>query len=183
MTCKGCAAIGLLACVVTVLGCSGSVVGADPPAQDAGAETGHDAPVDAPTDTKKPDADSASIDAFEEYVDPGCPDAPAPVFDYTCDPLDPTAQDCPEGEACYPYVDYPSDPCEAEVYGSYCLTSGTGAQGEYCWSAFDCAPGFVCVVSGAGDQCVRICSLTDPSTCPDGQICEPLDVAGFGGCL
>jgi hypothetical protein len=172
--------------VAALVGCGGTVYSSDPGGGDAEA----DAPVDAPgwdaadaADAAKPDADASSIDAFDEYVDPGCPDAPPPSTAFVCDPLAPPPGDCAEGEACYPYVQYPSAPCEAEVYGSYCRVAGIQTQGEICGSGDDCAAGFVCVVSGSGTQCVRLCSLTDPSSCPNGQICGPIDVVGMGGCL
>lgn len=185
MNAKGCIAVGLFGALNALTGCSGSVVGnerAVPEAPDGGfadaqPETGTDGAL------PNPYVDAGSIDAFEEYVDPGCPDAAPPSFNYECDPFAPPPGDCPEDHACYPYVSYPSEPCEAEVYGSYCLPGGTQTQGEFCSTPTDCAAGFVCVVSGSGNQCVRLCSLTDPTTCPDGQICEPIDVAGFGGCL
>jgi len=166
-------------------GCSGTVQGLDgDPSQDASADGG-DAAADAIPDRKADARDAAPdtpADAFDEYVDPGCPDAPEPVIAYACDPLAQPSE-CEEGETCYPYVDYPSEPCDAEFYGAMCYPAGTGTQGDACESPFACGSGFVCVVSGSGNQCVRLCSLTDPSTCPDGQVCEPLDVAGLGGCL
>lgn len=168
------------------MGCGGTVYSSEPGPADAGPEAEVDAPwFDAQdsADTGKPDADGSSIDAFEEYVDPGCPDAPPPTTAFDCDPLAPPPGDCGEFEACYPYVEYPSAPCEAEVYGSYCRIAGIQTQGEECGSGDDCAAGFVCVVSGSGTQCVRLCSLTDPASCPNGQICEPIDVVGMGGCL
>lgn len=175
----------LPALLLSAPACSGSVEALDGDNQrDAAADAPDGAVLDARPDhatdsAPKPDA---TADAFDEYVDPGCPDAPAPVFDYQCDPLAPPGE-CLEGEGCYPYVGYPAEPCGAEVYGSMCLAVGTGSQGDGCYGPQECAAGFVCVVSGSGNQCVRICSLTDPTTCPNGQVCEPLDVAGLGGCL
>ncbi len=187
MTAKSIA--GAFGSAAILVGCGGTVYTSDPQPGDASSDGPGVLMPDAGDggkDAAKPDAKtdgSGEHDAFEEYVDPGCPDAAAPVFAFECDPLAPPPGGCPELEACYPYVDYPSDPCEAEVYGAYCLPAGSQTQGQPCASPLDCAAGFVCVVSGSGNQCVRVCSLTDPSTCPEGQICEPLDVAGFGGCL
>ena len=80
-------------------------------------------------------------------------------------------------------MQYPTEPCEAEVYGSYCLVSGTQSQGDFCSSPTDCTAGFVCVVSGAGNA-MRSPLLPDrPLVLPDGQVCEPIDVAGYGGCI
>lgn len=174
----------LLLSLAAVIGCSGSVVSSEPAGSDAGADApdaaaAHDTGADRQEDVIP---DMISTDVFGDYVDPGCPDAAAPVFDFACDPLAPPGQ-CAENESCYPYVDYPADPCAAEVYGAFCYPAGLGTQGGPCYSPVDCAAGFVCVVSGAGNQCVRICSLSDPWTCSDGRVCEPLDVAGVGGCI
>jgi hypothetical protein len=47
----------------------------------------------------------------------------------------------------------------------------------------DCGAGFVCVVSGSGNQCIQLCPLTGKDGCAPGLSCEPIDVEGFGGCL
>jgi hypothetical protein len=145
--------------------------------KDAGKDRDGDAP--ATLDTEKP-----KKDAFDEYNDPGCPDAPGPIIDNQCDPLSPW-NGCPPGEACYPYVVYPSpgDPCDVERYGATCEPAGTLGQEKYCMGTNQCAPGFVCVVSGSGNKCVKLCSPGKLGSCPDGLVCEPLDVPGYGGCL
>ena len=121
-------------------------------------------------------------DALPDYVDPGCPDAPPPVIDNQCDPLHPNPYDCPEGEACYPYVISPLEPCEAEIYGAQCEYAGTGQQNDPCYGE-PCAPKHTCVITGAGIMCVRLCDLKVPGSCPEGMVCEPIDVLGYGGCL
>src|SRR5690606_30167434 len=85
-----------------------------------------------------PDAKDAGKDAAKDaaggtggFVDPGCPDAapPPPVFE--CDAFaEPSG--CAFGEACYPWVDYPSGPCDFEEFGTICAPAGTGTQGEPC---------------------------------------------------
>ncbi|MFO0555836.1 MAG: hypothetical protein U0271_46090 [Polyangiaceae bacterium] len=125
----------------------------------------------------------AGHDALEEYVDPGCKDTPPPIEDFQCDPDHQGNGDCFDGEACYIYVDNPEDPCGQEIYGSVCLAAGPGQQGDPCSGAQDCGAGLVCVVTGSGTQCVVMCSLDGPNNCPDGLICEAIDVEGFGGCL
>ncbi|MBM4358495.1 MAG: hypothetical protein FJ096_10350 [Deltaproteobacteria bacterium] len=117
------------------------------------------------------------------YDDPGCPDAPPPLEDYTCDPFALDGGGCLAGEACQIYVQYPSEPCGQEIYGSACVPAGTGVQGEGCMGGQDCGAGFVCVITGSGTQCVQLCKLDGPSGCPSGLVCEPIDVKGFGGCL
>lgn len=122
-------------------------------------------------------------DAFDEYTDPGCPDAGPPIVDFQCDPYDQGNGDCAPTEACYIFVEYPSEPCGQEIYGSVCAPAGTGQQGEGCGGALDCAGGFVCVITGGGNQCVQLCNLVGEDGCPAGLVCEPIDVEGFGGCL
>jgi hypothetical protein len=140
---------------------------------------------DAGSDAKK-DATplwDAAKDAFDEYVDPGCPDAPPPIQDFSCDPYNQGNGDCGPGEGCYIYVDYPDEPCGQEVYGALCIPSGPGVQGDSCTGAQACAAGYCCVVTGSGTQCVKLCPLEGEDDCPPGLVCEPIDVEGFGGCL
>ncbi len=122
-------------------------------------------------------------DAFDDYVDPGCPDAGPPIVDFQCDPYDQFNGDCAPGEGCYIYVEYPSEPCGQEIYGAVCAPQGFGQQGDGCNGALDCGAGFVCVVTGGGNQCVELCPLVGEDGCPPGLVCEPIDVEGFGGCL
>lgn len=113
------------------------------------------------------------------YVDPGCPDAPPPPPIKDCDPFGPNT--CKQGEACYPFVQYPSKPCEQEIFGAICAPVGTGKQGDPC-GAQNCAGGFVCVVTGQGTECVQLCDLFGAAKCPPGLFCVPIDVEGIGGC-
>lgn len=118
-----------------------------------------------------------------DVVDPGCPDQPPPVEDFQCDPYAQFNGDCLDGEACYIFVQYPTEPCGQEVYGAYCFPAGSAGQGEACAGGLDCAAGFACVISGSGNQCVQLCNLVGIDGCPPGLVCEPIDVKGFGGCL
>ncbi len=129
-----------------------------------------------------PDAADAK-DALGEFDDPGCKDKPPPLEDYLCDPYAQFNGDCAPGEGCYIYVNYPSQPCGQEVYGSFCAAGGSGQQGSGCNGGIDCAGGLVCVITGSGNQCVQLCSLKGLDGCPPGLVCEPIDVEGFGGCL
>lgn len=161
--------------------CGGTVTSSETELQEPDAGMNPDAKKDASKDAKT-DVKDAGKDALPDYIDPGCPDAPAPIIDNLCDPLAPAPGDCPQGEACYPYVIYPSEPCEAELYGSVCSPAGTATQDEPC--GYDlCAAGHACVVTGAGTVCVLMCELDKIGACPDGRVCEPIDVLGYGGCL
>jgi len=138
--------------------------------------------IDGGTGGDKPD--SAWPDsALPDYVDPGCDNTPPPLQQFDCDPYNQNNGDCALGEGCYIFVDYPSEPCGQEIYGAYCSLQGTGQQGDGCGGGIDCAGGFVCVITGSGTQCVQLCNLSGNDGCPSGLVCEPIDVAGFGGCL
>jgi hypothetical protein len=122
----------------------------------------------------------AGLDA---YVEPPCTDKPPPIEDYACDPYDQESGDCGFGEGCYIFVEYPSEPCGQEIFGAICLPEGIGGQGDPCGGPLDCQADFVCVVADSGTQCVQYCPLEGASNCPDGLVCEPIDVEGFGGCI
>ncbi|MFO0658283.1 MAG: hypothetical protein U0165_00400 [Polyangiaceae bacterium] len=133
-------------------------------------DAGHDAETDASNDI---------ADAFDEYIDPGCPDAGPAITDYACDPFNPIAT-CGNGLTCIPYVDDPVEECGQEIYGTKCTLEGSGVQGDDC--SFGCKAGFSCVATGQGVQCVRVCQISS-GQCPGGLVCEQLDVPGYGGCL
>jgi hypothetical protein len=116
-----------------------------------------------------------------EVPDPGCADPPPPQEEFTCDAYN--QKGCPPGQGCYIFVQYPQETCGQEIYGSICAPGGTGKQGDDCGGAEQCAGGYVCVITGQGTQCVKLCKLTGSSGCPDGLVCETIDVKGFGGCL
>lgn len=175
--------LSLLALQTSIVGC-GSGIEQLGPGEGAGGAGG--SPEDGgpgPSTTSTMTTSSGPADAFPDYTDPGCPDAGPPLYDYQCDPYAQDNGDCAPGEGCYIYVDYPDEPCGQEIYGAFCAPEGFGQQGEPCGGGFDCAGGFVCVVSGSGTQCVELCSLSGDDGCPPGLVCEPIDVEGFGGCL
>jgi hypothetical protein len=114
------------------------------------------------------------------YVEPTCPDVPTAQIEAQCDAFDQST--CPEGQGCYPTIEYPTAPCVPEVYRTLCLPAGKGQQWEECLALLDCAPGFICVVSGSGTQCERACDANVPTSCPKGLFCEPIDLPGIGTC-
>ena len=122
-------------------------------------------------------------DALSEYTEEPCKDKPPPLEAFECNPYDQPNGTCPAGEACYIFVDYPSEPCGQEIYGAFCYPAGPGQQGDPCNGGQDCGVGHVCVVTGSGTQCVVLCELSGFGNCPAGLVCEPIDVEGFGGCL
>lgn len=117
------------------------------------------------------------------FDDPGCPPAQKRPDINSCDPFT-TPSGCGEGLACFPFVSYPTGPCEVERFGTVCAEAGAGVQGDSCDTA-RCAPGHICVSSARGTRCVRLCAFAsgEALSCPGGLLCLPIDIEGFGGCL
>jgi hypothetical protein len=117
-------------------------------------------------------------------VTSGCKpeDMPPPRVD--CDPFG--ANTCGDGAGCYPFVEHPEGSgCGAQVYGTRCLPTGFGTQGQLCGEEVGdwCSGGHVCVVGQrAGKRCAELCEPGVPDQCSGGLICGDLDVAGFGVC-
>jgi hypothetical protein len=166
----------------------GGIADEIPSSEDAGRRR------DAARDTNAPDraeaGDAASHDgsdadgALPVYVEDACPPSVPDPPDYECDPFGTDAGQCQPGYGCYPYPPQGTDPCNPGSWGARCQTAGTGTQGASCnGSRSYCAGGYVCVKSGAGDQCVKLCRIQQLEPCADGLVCNPLDVFGFGGCL
>jgi hypothetical protein len=128
-----------------------------------------------------PSPSGATGAAAATFADPGCPKAPEPEDEFTCDPLS-DEEACEPGYACSPFVRYPSAPCEPEVFGTYCRLHGSAVQGESCLYE-DCAPGYLCVASGLGTSCAELCALPGADTCPPGLLCGSVDLKGFGVCF
>jgi hypothetical protein len=133
-------------------------------------------------------SDDASLDADDggedPYVDPGCPDVPAPQGVVECDIFG-TPSGCPEGTGCYPDLEHPfGEGCDQQTLNIVCRLAGTGVAGDLCGSGTGgCAPGFTCIVGAqAGKRCLRICSLDGQLGCPTGSICGPTDAFGIGVC-
>ena len=126
--------------------------------------------------------DGASADG-NGYVDPHCPDAAPPQLIKECDVFDPNSCGDPS-VACYPMVIPPQQKCESETYGSFCAQVGTGTQGASCGNTSGCAAGFVCLITGASTSCAKMCEYgSGAHSCPDGFVCEPIDIPGFQACL
>ena len=116
------------------------------------------------------------------FVEPTCPNPPPPIKDLACDIV--TQTGCPAGDGCYGYIEYPTGYCDPETYISFCAPAGTRVQGEICGGQEDfCAPGFSCVVSGAGTVCAKHCTFENGTPCPEGKVCEPTDFKDIGVCL
>ncbi len=155
-----------LIALIAVAACGGKAISSDDTTDDSGLYG------------REPDGSTADGNG---YVNPTCPDAGPPLTENQCDVF---AQDCPNpGEGCYPASIPPSAPCESEVYGSFCMQRGTGKQGAPCDTGSGCAPGFVCLITGATTQCAQLCEFGGSHGCSNGFVCEPVDVPGFSACL
>lgn len=174
-----------LAAALTQLGCgaqSGEVertwhVDRAHAAGDAGPKDGPDA---APDDAD-PSSDPTDDSSEPTFADPGCPEIEEPPDSIVCDPLLGSSE-CGDGYACSPYVDYPSEPCEAERFGTECALAGPGIQGDSC-VLDDCAAGFLCVAGNQGTVCAQLCVSPGPNTCPVGLLCGTVDLKGYGVCF
>jgi len=186
MTSRG----SFLLVALLLAGCGGSVEGGTTWAGGSGGVAGGggtggvvvhpDGGPDAYPDSGPDALPDASHDVQSDYVEPPCPDAaPLPVTE-ECD-LFAKPTTCPVGQGCYPFVQHPAGPCQLEQYGTLCEPVGTGHQSDPC-AGGDCAAGFVCVITGAGNQCVRLCHLGSSKDCPSGLVCMPIDSDGYGGC-
>ena len=136
-----------------------------------------------PAPSKDPSSDPDTQPEPPPFVEPGCPPVNEPPTINECDPLA-SVSGCPVGESCFPYVDYPAGPCDVEHYGTICFAAGRGTQGESCVNE-GCAADHICVSTGRGTQCARLCGLdaNAPRVCAPGLLCLPIDIEGFGGCL
>lgn len=169
---------------LSLLACGGGVDSAlhrrsaELPAPPANAADAGQAAAEAPEPAPSPEI--VAPPAFEE---PGCPPAGMLPSINECDALAPVSG-CSAGESCFPYVDYPAGPCEVERYGTVCLLAGPGTQGDSC-AREPCAADHICVSTGRGTLCARLCGLdaAAPDVCAPGLLCLPIDIRGFGGCL
>lgn len=122
-------------------------------------------------------------DGGNGYVDPKCPEAGPPQMIHECDVQNPVASCANTGGACYPVAIPPQTTCGSETYGTECLEPGSGQQGAACGGTANCAPGFVCLITGGDTQCARLCNVDQKGSCPMGFVCGPIDVPGFAACL
>lgn len=121
--------------------------------------------------------DAISLDG---WVDPQCPDAAPPEPQFDCDPFGPNT--CGTNLGCYPWVNYPTGPCDFEEYGAVCSLAGFAKQGEPCGDSSQCAAGLSCWLTGQGTECLQLCQPFGPDTCPPGLLCMGTDVEGIGAC-
>jgi hypothetical protein len=178
--------VAVLGSIFALLHCGGSVEIVDGAAASGGASSHGQAGEGGHLSVAGSGSGGLPLDAgFDEFVDPGCPEAGPPVEVTECDAFA-TTPTCPPGDGCFPFVDHPNeaDGCGAQRFGTQCSQAGAGRQGDDCGDGSgSCASGFVCVVgSEPGKHCVQLCRMGVQNQCPAGLICGPLDVEGFGVC-
>ncbi|MFO7178408.1 MAG: hypothetical protein DIU78_006900 [Pseudomonadota bacterium] len=175
---------GLLAFVaIGVLGsgCGGRVEDPGTPPRPPEAGTGGEAGAVEPVGGK---AGGGTGGSEPGYMDPPCPDVPAPEGIRECDPRG-DGSDCPTGMACYPYVVHPfGEGCDVQTFGTACRRPGTGLQGDPCGRGTDgCGPGYLCVIGAqAGRRCAKLCTFDGALECPRGMLCGETDIEGYGVC-
>jgi hypothetical protein len=120
----------------------------------------------------------------DPYVDPGCPDTPAPEGVKECD-IFAMPSGCPAGTGCYPDLVHPyGTGCDQQTLNLVCRVAGSGVEGDLCGAGTDgCAPGFTCIVGAeSGKRCLRICNPGMGLYCEPGAICGDTDARGIGVC-
>jgi hypothetical protein len=126
----------------------------------------------------------AGVGGEDPYVDPGCPDTPAPEGIKECDIFS-TPSGCPAGTGCYPDLVHPyGSGCDQQTLNLICRVAGSGVEGDLCGAGTDgCAPGFTCIVGAeSGKRCLRICNPGMGLYCEAGAICGDTDARGIGVC-
>ena len=126
--------------------------------------------------------DAADGDGPPVFIDDVCIDAARVPPSLVCDPFLPTS--CPAGKGCYAIPPRASGSCEPGSFGTICSAEGKGAQGAPCNDTTECLGSHVCVKSGLGNHCSKLCKVSELGSCADGRICRVLDLAGsgWGGC-
>lgn len=112
------------------------------------------------------------------FIDDVCADTVKNPPSLACDPF--AIAPCTAGKGCYAVPPRPSGPCQPGSYGTICATAGKGGQGDPCSDTTECLGSFVCVKSGIGNHCAKLCKVSALGTCADGRVCRVLDLSGSG---
>ena len=122
------------------------------------------------------------VDGPPIVIDDHCIDAAKMPPSLACDPFMPAS--CPAGKGCYAIPPRASGACQPGSYGTICATAGSGTQGSPCGDTTECQTAHVCVKSGLGNHCSKLCKVNEVDSCSDGRICRVLDLpgSGWGGC-
>ena len=160
----------LLFLATAFAGCGGELV-------DSGADAGR----------RRDGGSGSSSDAESDrgppiVIDDMCIDAARPPPSLACDPFAPAP--CPAGKGCYAVPPRATGACRPGTYGTICSAEGKGIQGSPCNDTTECVGSHVCVKSGLGNHCAKLCKVSVLGSCSDGRICRVLDLSGsgWGGC-
>jgi hypothetical protein len=127
-------------------------------------------------------SDAESADDHPVFIEEVCIDATRMPPSLMCDPFAPLP--CPAGRGCYAVPPRASGACQPGTFGTICATEGRGLQGAPCGDTTECVTGHVCVKSGLGNHCAKLCKVSELGSCTDGRVCRVLDLpgSGWGGC-
>ena len=163
--------VGVRLLIATFIsGCGGSLI-------DGGADAGQR------RDGASPGTPGTSDrrDAAEEppvFIDDICIDAGRLPPSLICDPFAPSS--CPAGKGCYAVPPRAAGPCQPGRYATICAEEGSGVHGSHCNDTTECRGSFVCVKSGIGNHCAKLCKVSEFDSCAEGRVCRVLDLSGSG---
>lgn len=129
-----------------------------------------------------PLADVDEADDPPVFIDDVCVDTTRVPPVLVCDPFAPLS--CSAGKGCYAVPPRASGSCQPGTYGTICSSEGKGVQGSPCNDTTECVGSHVCVKSGLGNHCAKLCKVSELGSCADGRVCRVLDLSGsgWGGC-
>jgi hypothetical protein len=125
-----------------------------------------------------PTFDAEGTDDPPVVIDEICVDVTRLPPSLICDPFTPLS--CPAGRGCYAVPPRAGGPCQPGTYGTICAAEGRGVQGSPCNDTTECVGSHVCVKSGLGNHCAKLCKVSEPGSCADGRVCRLLDLSGSG---
>jgi len=162
--------VGRLLFAATLSACGGSLV--EPSADGGGRHR----------DGGLVSGDAGDADGPPVFIDDICVDAARTPPLLVCDPFLPSS--CPAGKGCYAVPPRASGACQPGTFGTICSAEGRGAQGVPCSDTTECLSSHVCVKSGLGNHCAKLCKVSELGSCSDGRVCRLLDLSGsgWGGC-
>lgn len=176
--------------VVTDAGDASSLEDAGAAFEDGGsANDGDTAHEDANTDAADTSRDASDVEEGGEEKRPDeldCTEAEAPPeppkieCDLFAEPSTPGG--CGSTQVCSPYA-IKAGGCTPPTYGTRCIGTEGREAGQPCSAADHCAAGHACAITTTGYKCAKLCRLDDPTGCPDGLVCWPVEeFPNLGAC-
>ena len=124
------------------------------------------------------DVDAAPVEDSRIFIDDVCADTAKTPPQLACDPF--AAAPCTAGKGCYAVPPRATGICQPGSYGTICSAEGRARQGETCNDTTECIGSFVCVKSGIGNHCAKLCKVSVLGSCEGGRVCRVLDLSGSG---